>query len=155
MGVSLLPTFPVELVPNRTVSTTVVSGVGPLLDSTPYSFAFWQLHDVLLVQFLISAACFFASLLLHLTCDLPFLQLRHLGAASMYNKAGNVVEANSYTVTNALSDYISTAAVLDYTGIVLGTFGQHFSQIPVICSPFTFCSQPRAATVGRLPRSVL
>jgi hypothetical protein len=52
MGVSLLPTFPVELVPNRTVSTTVVSGMGPLLDATPYSFAFWQLHDVLLVRFL-------------------------------------------------------------------------------------------------------
>jgi hypothetical protein len=41
----------------------------------------------------------------------------------MYNKAGNVVAANSDTVTNALSDYISTASVLDYTGIVLGTFG--------------------------------
>jgi hypothetical protein len=72
----------------------------------------------------------------------------------MYNKAGNVVAANSNTVTNALSDYISTASVLDYTGIVLGTFGNHFSQIPVIFAPFTFCSQPRAATVGRLPRSV-
>ncbi len=90
----------------------------------------------------------------YLTCDLPFLQLRHLGAASMYNKAGNVVAANSNTVINALSDYISTASVLDYTGIVLGTVGNPSSQIAVIFTPFTFCSQLRAATVGRLPRSV-
>ncbi len=151
MGVSLLPTFPVELVPNRTVSTTVVSGVGPLLDATPYSFAFWQLHDVLLVRFLSPQL---ASLLLYLNCELPFLQLRRLGAASMYNKAGNVVAANSNTVINALSDYISTASVLDYTGIVLGTFRNPSSQIAVIFTPFTYSSQPRAATVGRLPRSV-
>ena len=96
-----------------------------------------------------------ASSLLYLTCDLPFLQLRHLGAASMYNKAGNVVAANSYTVTNALSDYISTASVLDYTGIVLGTFGNPSRQIAAVFSLFTFCLKPRAATVGRLPRSVL